>query len=168
MIILASSSGADLEATIPVPAYVVCIDIKTIGGAMEHLKNDVKADHGADCIPSTALSASLSTGIFIWDQPDLPSHVRFFCCGDTGQFGSSSEESMQLHLKSEGAGLSSAEINKLVKQSSHSPCDFHTAHDHMGNYHSLCHNVAIKTIAIHVIEVVISITTIITYLHNYI
>jgi hypothetical protein len=32
----------------------------------------------------------------------------------------------------------------------------------------LCHNVAIKTITIHVIEVVISITTIITYLHNYI
>jgi hypothetical protein len=33
---------------------------------------------------------------------------------------------------------------------------------------ALCHNVAIKTITIHVIEVVISITTIITYLHNYI
>jgi hypothetical protein len=32
----------------------------------------------------------------------------------------------------------------------------------------VCHNVAIKTITIHVIEVVISITTIITYLHNYI
>jgi hypothetical protein len=32
----------------------------------------------------------------------------------------------------------------------------------------LCHNVAIKTITIHVIEVVISITTIITYLHKYI
>jgi hypothetical protein len=32
----------------------------------------------------------------------------------------------------------------------------------------LCHNVAINTITIHVIEVVISITTIITYLHNYI
>jgi hypothetical protein len=31
-----------------------------------------------------------------------------------------------------------------------------------------CHSVAIKTITIHVIEVVISITTIITYLHNYI
>jgi hypothetical protein len=31
-----------------------------------------------------------------------------------------------------------------------------------------CHNVVIKTITIHVIEVVISITTIITYLHNYI
>jgi hypothetical protein len=30
----------------------------------------------------------------------------------------------------------------------------------------LCHNVAIKTITIHVIEVVISITTIMTYLHN--
>jgi hypothetical protein len=30
------------------------------------------------------------------------------------------------------------------------------------------HNVAIKTITIHVIEVVISIATIITYLHNYI
>jgi hypothetical protein len=32
----------------------------------------------------------------------------------------------------------------------------------------ICHNVAIKTITIHIIEVVISITTIITYLHNYI
>jgi hypothetical protein len=32
----------------------------------------------------------------------------------------------------------------------------------------ICHNVAIKTITIHVIEVVISITTIITYLYNYI
>jgi hypothetical protein len=31
-----------------------------------------------------------------------------------------------------------------------------------------CHSVAIKIITIHVIEVVISITTIITYLHNYI
>jgi hypothetical protein len=31
-----------------------------------------------------------------------------------------------------------------------------------------CHSVAIKIIIIHVIEVVISITTIITYLHNYI
>jgi hypothetical protein len=31
-----------------------------------------------------------------------------------------------------------------------------------------CDNVAIKTMTIHVIEVVISITTIITYLHNYI
>jgi hypothetical protein len=31
-----------------------------------------------------------------------------------------------------------------------------------------CHSVAIKTITIHVIKVVISITTIITYLHNYI
>jgi hypothetical protein len=32
----------------------------------------------------------------------------------------------------------------------------------------ICHSVAIKIITIHVIEVVISITTIITYLHNYI
>jgi hypothetical protein len=35
-------------------------------------------------------------------------------------------------------------------------------------YHSRCHSVAIKTITVHVIEVAISITTIITYLHNYI
>jgi hypothetical protein len=32
----------------------------------------------------------------------------------------------------------------------------------------ICHSVAIKIITIHVIEVVISITTIITYLHKYI
>jgi hypothetical protein len=32
----------------------------------------------------------------------------------------------------------------------------------------VCHSVAIKIITIHVIEVAISITTIITYLHNYI
>jgi hypothetical protein len=32
----------------------------------------------------------------------------------------------------------------------------------------ICHSVDIKTIAIHVIEVIISITTIITYLYNYI
>jgi hypothetical protein len=51
--------------------------------------------------------------------------MSFFFCGDTVHFGSPSKESLQLHLKSEEAGMSSAEINKLVKQSSHSPWDFH-------------------------------------------
>jgi hypothetical protein len=45
------------------------------------------------------------------------------------------------------------------------PCTNSAKRDHKT---IICHNVAIKTITIHVIEVVISITTIITYLHNYI
>jgi hypothetical protein len=97
----------------------------------------LKAAHGADFILSTALTAALSTCSFMWDQPDLPSHVSLFFCGDTGHFGSSREESLQLRLKLEGAGLSSAEIEKLAKQSSHPACDFHTAQDQMGNHHSL-------------------------------
>jgi hypothetical protein len=98
-----------------VPAYFVFLGIKSIGGAREHLKNELKGAHGANLIPSTALTAALSTVSFLWDQPELPSHVSFFFCGDTGHFGSSIEESLQIHLKSEGAGISSVEIKKLVK-----------------------------------------------------
>jgi hypothetical protein len=95
------------------------------------------AAHGVHFIPSTALPAALHTRVFLWDQPDLPSRVSFFFCGETGHFGSSSEESLQLHLKSEGASLSSAEIEKLVKQTSHPPLDFHRAQDQMCSYHSV-------------------------------
>jgi hypothetical protein len=118
-----------------VSAYTVFLGIKSIGGAREHLKNELKAAHGADFIPSTALTVSLSTGSFRWDQLNLPSHMSYFFCGNTGHFGSTSEESLQLHLKSEGAGLSITKMEKLVKQSSHSPCNFHDAQDQMGNYH---------------------------------
>jgi hypothetical protein len=37
-----------------------------------------------DFVPSTALTASLYAGVFIWDQPDLPPHVSYFLCGNTG------------------------------------------------------------------------------------
>jgi hypothetical protein len=86
-----------------------------------------------DFIPYTALPSALSTGDFLWDQPSMSSHVSFFFCGDTGRFGSSSEESLQLHLKLEGAGILSLEIEKLFKQTNHSPMDFHRAQDQMGN-----------------------------------
>jgi hypothetical protein len=137
LILFASSPDPDTQALAPVPDYATFLSIKTIGGAREHLKNELKAAHGVDLIPSTALTAALSTGVFLWDQPDLPSHVSFFFCGDTEHLGSTSEESLQLHLKAEGAGLSSSEIEKLVKQTSHSPCEFHRAHDQMGNFHSV-------------------------------
>jgi hypothetical protein len=137
MIIFASSTDPDTEALAPVPEYATFLGIKTIGSAREHLKNELKAAHGVDFIPSMVLTPALSTGVFLWDQPDLPSHVSFFFCGDTEHLGSTSEESLQLQLKSEGAGLSSSEIEKLVKQTSHSPCEFHRAHDQMGNFHSV-------------------------------
>jgi hypothetical protein len=105
------------------------LGIEEIGGARKHLNNELKDAHGGSAfVPSTTLA---------WDQPGIPSHVSCFFCGNTGHSGSSSEESLQLHLKSEGAGLPSAEIKKLVKQLSHPPCDFHAAQDHLGNYHSL-------------------------------
>jgi hypothetical protein len=53
--------------------------------------------------------------------------------------------------------------NRVIK---HRQCMHRTIILLLSGYH--CHNVAIKTITIHVIEVVLSITTIITYLHNYI
>jgi hypothetical protein len=83
LILFASSPDANLAATVPVSAYAVFLGIKSIDGAREHLKNELKAAHGADFIPSTALTVSLSTGSFMWDQPDLPSHVSYFFCGDT-------------------------------------------------------------------------------------
>jgi hypothetical protein len=75
----------------PMPFF---LGIKSIGGAREHLKNELKAAHGADFIPPPTLTAVLSIGSFMWDQPDLPSHVSFFFCGNTGHFGYSSEESL--------------------------------------------------------------------------
>jgi hypothetical protein len=49
----------------------------------------------------------------------------------------SGKESLQLQLKSEGAGLSSSEIHKLVKQTHHSPIGFHKAQDQMVTHFSV-------------------------------
>jgi hypothetical protein len=98
------------------------------------LKNELKAEHSIYFIPYTALTASLHAGVFIWDQPDLPCHVSYFFCGDTGHLGTSGEESLQLQLKSEGAGLSSSEIGNIAKQTRHSPNEFHKTQYQMGNY----------------------------------
>jgi hypothetical protein len=94
----------------PVPAYTTFYGITSIGGAWENLKNELKSAHGVDFIPPTALTAALYTEAFLWDQPDLPSHISYFLCVETGHLGSSRKEYLQLHLKSEGAVLSSAEI----------------------------------------------------------
>jgi hypothetical protein len=67
---------------------------------------------------------------------------------------------------SKDVGSSPMEIGETVPDSSpvtHSAC----VASGLG-LGGVCHSVAIKIITIHVIEVVISITTIITYLHNYI
>jgi hypothetical protein len=40
--------------------------INSIGGAWDHLKNELKADHGVDIIPSTVLTAALYTIVFLW------------------------------------------------------------------------------------------------------
>jgi hypothetical protein len=136
LILLASSPDAESEATEMVLTCATFLDIKSIGSAREHLQNELKAAHGVDFISSTTLMADLSNSVFLWEQHDLPSHVSLFLCGDMGQFRSSSEESLQLHLKSEGAGISSLEIEMLVKKTSHSPMEFYRAQDQMVNYHS--------------------------------
>lgn len=68
---------------------------------------------------------------------DLPSKASFFFCGDTFHSVASSEDSLQLQLKAEGARLSSSKIEKLAKQTHHLSVKFHQARDHMENFYSL-------------------------------
>jgi hypothetical protein len=133
LILLVSTQYSESEAMKPLPVLYTFLGINSIGSAREHLENGLKAEHGVDFIPSTALTDSLHAGVFIWDKPDLPSHVSYFLCGDTVHLGMSGEESLQLQLKSGGDGLSSSEIDKLANQTHHSPIDFHKAQYQMGN-----------------------------------
>jgi hypothetical protein len=64
LFMFASSPDAESEVSAPVPVYAILLGIKSICGAREHLKNELKADNGDDFIPSTALTTSLYNRAF--------------------------------------------------------------------------------------------------------
>jgi hypothetical protein len=70
--------SADNTTTNPAPALSKFLGLTLIRGARKHLRNELKAEHEVDLIPSTAFANSPHARVFIWDQPDLLSHISFF------------------------------------------------------------------------------------------
>jgi hypothetical protein len=56
LILLASSPDANYKAVELVPAYEIFMGITSIGGACDQPKNELKAAHGVEFIPSSALT----------------------------------------------------------------------------------------------------------------
>jgi hypothetical protein len=70
--------SADKTTINLVPVLSMFLGLTLTGSARKHLKNELKAEHGVDFIPSTALATSFHARVFIWDQPDLLSRISLF------------------------------------------------------------------------------------------